>query len=126
MSFKVYGEAYEASQSDMLGIIFSKVIEKHSELLKEIADNCTCVDIIDYSVVDKEARPCYFKSSLNVYEINGTKYSVGGGFSLKEKLRLIGKLIDLCGETVDCVEIEGEEIVVAKAVKTGKGKKQFL
>ena len=129
MSFKVFGEAFEASQVDMLGIVFSKMIEKHSGHLEEIAKECTCVDIIDYTTVDKEARPCYFKSSFNVYEVNGVKYSVGGGFSLKEKLRLIGKLIGICGEAADSVQIEGEEIMVSKSSKAGrksKEDKQFL
>ncbi len=120
MSFRVFGKKYEANQTDMLGIIFSKMIEKHSDLLETIAEECTCVDVTDYSAVDKEDRPSYFRTSFHVYEVNGVKYTVGGGFSLKEKLRMIGKLIGICSESPDSIHIEGEELVIPSVRKPGK------
>lgn len=127
VNFEVFGENYSASQVDMLGIVFSKFIEKHQDCLEEIANACTCLDIVDYSRVDKEDRPVYFRSSLNIYEVNGVKYSVGGGFSMQEKLRLIGVLISICKETSDSVKIEGEPVEIKQvSTKKTKTEKSFL
>lgn len=127
VNFEVFGQNYTANQVDMLGIVFSRLIEKHPEYLKELADACTCLDIVDYSVVDKENRPCYFRSSLNVYEVNGVKYSVGGGFSMKDKLKMIGILVSVCEEAAGSVKVEGEPVEVKKAVsKKAKQEKSFL
>lgn len=127
IKFTVYKTSYEANQSDMLGIIFSKIIEKHKNLLSKIAEQFACVSMIDYTNIDKKDRPSYFRSSLNVYDVDGVKYSVGGGFSMKEKMKMIGKLIDFCGEDDECVEIEGVEIEVYESKqKAQKKEKNFL
>ena len=127
LKFTVFGQAYEANQSDMLGIIFSKIIDKHPDKLQNIAKQITCVDLVDYTDVAKDDRPCYFRSSLNVYEVDGVKYSVGGGFSMKDKIRMIGNLIALCEEDEDCVSIDGIEIEsYAGKPRAQKKAKSFL
>lgn len=119
VDFRVFGESFSANQSDMLGIICNKLIEKHPEKLKEAADSLLCIDMADYTGVAKEDKPVYF-GSMNQYYLNGTPYCVGGSFGMKDKLKMIAKLIALCDESADCIEIEGYEIPAASSRSAGK------
>lgn len=110
----------KANQSDMLGIICNKLIEKHPGKLQEAADSLLCIDMADYTGVAKEDKPIYF-GSMNQYYLNGTPYCVGGSFGMKDKLKMIARLIALCGESSDCIEIEGYEIpAVGSSRSAGK------
>lgn len=109
VQFRIFGEAYEQNQSDMLGTVCSTLLKKHPDKLEEAADTLLCIDTKDYRMVEKEDRPVYF-SSMNYYEINGMPCTVGGSFGMKEKLKMIGKLLVICGEHTDCIEMEGYEI----------------
>lgn len=104
VKFSVYGNKYEQNQTDMLGTICSSVIAKHPDKLEEAADALLCLDVKDYTDVAKEDRPVYF-SSMNKYEVNGTAYSVGGSFGMKEKLKMIARLLIMCDESKDIIDI---------------------
>lgn len=120
VDFRVFGESFSANQSDMLGIICNKLIEKHPEKLKEAADSLLCIDMADYTGVAKENKPVYF-GSMNQYYLNGTPYCVGGSFGMKDKLKMIARLIALCEESSNCIEIEGYEIpAVGSSRSAGK------
>ena len=114
VKFSVYGNKYEQNQTDMLGTICSSVIAKHPDKLEEAADALLCLDVKDYTDVAKEDRPVYF-SSMNKYEVNGTAYSVGGSFGMKEKLKMIARL--------DIIDIEDYEIPDVKIKAAGAKKK---
>ena len=74
--------------------------------------------------VAKEDRPVYF-SSMNRYEVNGTAYSVGGSFGMKEKLKMIARLLIMCDESKDIIDIEDYEIPDVK-VKSAAGTKKKI
>ena len=74
--------------------------------------------------VAKEDRPVYF-SLMNRYEVNGTAYSVGGSFGMKEKLKMIAKLLIMCDESKDIIDIEDYEIPDVK-VKAAAGTKKKI
>lgn len=122
VSYTVFGQAYTTNQVDMMCNIFRAFVEKHPDLLEEMAENFTCVALADYSHVAKEDKPTYFATG-NTYEINGKKYTIGGSYGMKEKIRLIEKLIAFCDEVADSVVIEGVELNVAPKT-TGRGKKE--
>lgn len=124
VKFSVYGNKYEQNQTDMLGTICSSVIAKHPDKLEEAADALLCIDVKDYTDVAKEDRPVYF-SSMNRYEVNGTAYSVGGSFGMKEKLKMIARLLIMCDESKDIIDIEDYEIPDAK-VKAAAGTKKKI
>ena len=124
VKFSVYGNKYEQNQTDMLGTICSSVITKHPDKLEEAADALLCLDVKDYTDVAKEDRPVYF-SSMNRYEVNGTAYSVGGSFGMKEKLKMIAKLLIMCDESKDIIDIEDYEIPDVK-VKAAAGTKKKI
>lgn len=124
VKFSVYGNKYEQNQTDMLGTICSSVIAKHPDKLEEAADALLCIDVKDYTDVAKEDRPVYF-SSMNRYEVNGTAYSVGGSFGMKEKLKMIARLLIMCDESKDIIDIEDYEIPDVK-VKTAAGTKKKI
>lgn len=124
VKFSVYGNKYEQNQTDMLGTICSSVITKHPDKLEEAADALLCLDVIDYTDVAKEDRPVYF-SSMNRYEVNGTAYSVGGSFGMKEKLKMIARLLIMCDESKDIIDIEDYEIPDVK-VKAAAGTKKKI
>lgn len=124
VKFIVYGNKYEQNQTDMLGTICSSVIAKHPDKLEEAADALLCLDVKDYTDVAKEDRPVYF-SSMNRYEVNGTAYSVGGSFGMKEKLKMIARLLIMCDESKDIIDIEDYEIPDVK-VKAAAGTKKKI
>lgn len=124
VKFSVYGNKYEQNQTDMLGTICSSVIAKHPDKLEEAADALLCIDVKDYTDVAKEDRPVYF-SSMNRYEVNGTAYSVGGSFGMKEKLKMIARLLIMCDESNDIIDIEDYEIPDVK-VKAAAGTKKKI
>ncbi len=124
VKFSVYGNEYAQNQTDMLGTICSSVIAKHPDKLEEAADALLCIDVKDYTDVAKEDRPVYF-SSMNRYEVNGTAYSVGGSFGMKEKLKMIARLLIMCDESKDIIDIEDYEIPDVK-VKTAAGTKKKI
>lgn len=118
--YKIYGRSFSSSQTEMMGNIFREVIERHPDKLSELADQLVCVAISDYGKVPKKQRPVYF-TSLCVYDLKGVTYSVGGTFSMAEKLKQIAKLLDICGVDKSEVEIEGYELPEA-----GKRKKSNI
>ena len=122
VKFSVYGNEYAQNQTDMLGTICSSVIAKHPDKLEEAADVLLCLDVKDYTDVEKEDRPVYF-SSMNRYEVNGTAYSVGGSFGMKEKLKMIARLLIMCDESKDIIDIEDYEIPDVKIKVAGAKKK---
>ena len=122
VKFSVYGNEYAQNQTDMLGTICSSVIAKHPDKLEEAADALLCLDVKDYTDVAKEDRPVYF-SSMNKYEVNGTAYSVGGSFGMKEKLKMIARLLIMCDESKDIIDIEDYEIPDVKVKVAGTKKK---
>lgn len=124
VKFSVYGNKYEQNQTDMLGTICSSVITKHPDKLEEAADALLCIDVKDYTDVAKEDRPVYF-SLMNRYEVNGTAYSVGGSFGMKEKLKMIARLLIMCDESKDIIDIEDYEIPDVK-VKAAAGTKKKI
>lgn len=124
VKFSVYGNEYAQNQTDMLGTICSSVIAKHPDKLEEAADALLCIDVKDYTDVAKEDRPVYF-SLMNIYEVNGTAYSVGGSFGMKEKLKMIAKLLIMCDESKDIIDIEDYEIPDVK-VKAAAGTKKKI
>lgn len=124
VKFSVYGNKYEQNQTDMLGTICSSVITKHPDKLEEAADVLLCLDVKDYTDVAKEDRPVYF-SSMNRYEVNGTAYSVGGSFGMKEKLKMIARLLIMCDESKDIIDIEDYEIPDVK-IKAAAGTKKKI
>ncbi len=124
VKFSVYGNKYEQNQTDMLGTICSSVIAKHPDKLEEAADALLCLDVKDYTDAAKEDRPVYF-SSMNRYEVNGTAYSVGGSFGMKEKLKMIARLLIMCDESKDIIDIEDYEIPDVK-VKAAAGTKKKI
>lgn len=124
VKFSVYGNEYAQNQTDMLGTICSSVITKHPDKLEEAADVLLCLDVKDYTDVAKEDRPVYF-SSMNRYEVNGTAYSVGGSFGMKEKLKMIARLLIMCDESKDIIDIEDYEIPDVK-IKAAAGTKKKI
>ena len=62
---------------------------------------------------------------MNQYYLNGTPYCVGGSFGMKDKLKMIARLIALCEESSDCIEIEGYEIPAAGSSRSA-GKKTSI
>ena len=124
VKFIVYGNKYEQNQTDMLGTICSSVIAKHPDKLEEAADALLCLDVKDYTDVAKEDRPVYF-SSMNRYEVNGTAYSVGGSFGMKEKLKMIARLLIMCDESKDIIDIEDYEIPDVKVKAAAVTKKKI-
>ena len=122
VKFSVYGNEYAQNQTDMLGTICSSVIAKHPDKLEGAADALLCLDVKDYTDVAKEDRPVYF-SSMNKYEVNGTAYSVGGSFGMKEKLKMIARLLIMCDESKDIIDIEDYEIPDVKIKAAGTKKK---
>lgn len=124
ITYQIYGETFTSSQIDMMGNIFHAVIERHPDMLEELADQIGCVAIDDYGKLPKDQRPAYF-ATLCVYDLNGKKYSIGGALGITEKLKQIAKLLVICGEDKSAVEVEGYDLPDAGR-SPGRRKKETI
>lgn len=52
-------------------------------------------------------------------------YCVGGSFGMKDKLKMIAKLMAICDEDANCIEIEGYDIPAPKASRAFSKKNLF-
>ena len=121
VNFSIFGNSFSMSQSDMLGMICSTLLKKHPDKLSEAADALLCIDLKDYTNVAKEDRPVYF-GSMNQYYEGTTPYCVGGSFSMKDKLKMIARLLQICEEDPQCIVIDGYEIPSASSHKSSAKK----
>lgn len=121
VNFSIFGTSFSMNQSDMLGMICSTLLKKHPDKLSEAADALLCIDLKDYTNVAKENRPVYF-GSMNQYYEGTTPYCVGGSFGMKEKLKMIAKLLQICEEDPLCIVIDGYEIPAASSHKSSSKK----
>lgn len=121
VNFSIFGDSFSMSQSDMLGMICSTLLKKHPDKLSEAADALLCIDLKDYTTVAKEDRPVYF-GSMNQYYEDATPYCVGGSFSMKDKLKMIARLLQICEEDPQCIVIDGYEIPAASSRKSSAKK----
>lgn len=121
VNFGIFGNSFSMSQSDMLGMICSTLLKKHPDKLSEAADTLLCIDLKDYTNVAKEDRPVYF-GSMNQYYEGTTPYCVGGSFGMKEKLKMISRLLQICEEDPQCIFIDGYELPVVSSYKSATKK----
>lgn len=121
VNFSIFGNSFSMSQTDMLATICSTLLKKHPDKLSEAADALLCIDLKDYTNVAKEDRPVYF-GSMNQYYEGTTPYCVGGSFSMKDKLKMIARLLQICEEDPQCIVIEGYEIPAASSHKASAKK----
>lgn len=52
-------------------------------------------------------------------------YCVGGSFGMKDKLKMIAKLMAICDEDANCIEIEDYDIPAPKASRAFSKKSSF-
>lgn len=121
VNFSIFGNSFSMNQSDMLGMICSTLLKKHPDKLSKAADTLLCIDLKDYTNVAKEDRPVYF-GSMNQYYEGSTPYCVGGSFGMKEKLKMISRLLQICEEDPQCVFIDGYELPVVSSYKSATKK----
>lgn len=52
-------------------------------------------------------------------------YCVGGSFGMNDKFKMIAKLMAICDEDANCIEIEGYDIPAPKASRAFSKKSSF-
>lgn len=108
MEYVLFGKTFKGNQSEMMLNIFEKVISKHPDKLEELSSKLTCISLVDYDLQEnRESMKPYFRARKMFY-IDGRKYCVGTSFGLKDKLILIRKLFNICGEPSSELEIRGQ------------------
>ena len=108
MEYVLFGKTFKGNQSEMMSNIFEKVISKHPDKLEELSSKLTCISLVDYDLQkNRESMKPYFRARKMFY-IDGRKYCVGTSFGLKDKLVLIRKLFNICGEPSSELEIRGQ------------------
>lgn len=95
-NYTVYGQSCTKNQSEMMFDVFSAVIEKHPNKLDELVSSLNCLTFEDYET-NRENAPNYFRS-CRTFRAGGRSYCVGTAYSLYDKLKLIRKLLSICGE----------------------------
>lgn len=121
VNFSIFGNSFSMSQTDMLATICSTLLKKHPDKLSEAADALLCIDLKDYTNVAKEDRPVYF-GSMNQYYEGTVPYCIGGSFSMKDKLKMIARLLQICEEDPKGIVIEGYEIPTTASHKSSAKK----
>ena len=107
--YSVYGEAFTSNQSDMMGNVFRRVLERHPDQLDDVLNQINIIVPEDYSALPRSERSAYF-AVLSTFTLGGQVYSVGAALKMEEKLRQLSRLLTICGESVDAVSIDGYEL----------------
>lgn len=123
IKYSIYGESGCGDQTDMMTTICSKIIDKHPEKLQELVDGTLCIGYKDAETMAKT----YFRV-YREFVCKDVKYVVGTSFGLPGKIKEIEKVLYICGEDVNQVEIEGVELNTAPTARCGrkKAKENFL
>ena len=105
------------SQTDMMTTICSKIIEKHPDKLQAVVDGTLCAGYKDADIMAKS----YFRV-YREFSCNGVDYVIGTSFGLPAKVKEIEKVLSICGENVNNIQIEGIELREFAPVRKSKGK----
>ena len=111
LSYHVYHFDGSGNQSDLMYDVYSAVLERHPDKLDEAAERLTSLSLTDYALSENRGAgmPPYFKT-CRTFAVGSRTCCVGFGFGLKDKLIQIVKLLDLCGESSDVLQIDGLEL----------------
>lgn len=111
LSYHVYHFDGSGNQSDLMYVVYSAVLERHPDKLDEAAERLTSLSLTDYTLPPNRGAgmPPYFKT-CRTFAVGSRTCCVGFGFGLKDKLIQIVKLLDLCGESSDVLQIDGLEL----------------
>lgn len=111
LSYHVYHFDGSGNQSDLMYDVYSEVLKRHPDKLDEAAERLTSLSLTDYASPENRGAgmPPYFKT-CRTFAVGSRTCCVGFGFGLKDKLIQIVKLLDLCGESSDVLQIDGMEL----------------
>lgn len=111
ITYRVYGATKTGNQSTLMFDIFEAVLSRHPECLDEAAETLTSVSLTDYSGMKRSDPdlPTYFRN-CRTFSAGGRICCVGASYGINEKLVQIVKLLSLCGESPEAVEIDGVEL----------------
>ena len=123
ITYTVYGESFTTNQADMMKIIATKLLQKHSDKIVAAMDGTYFINLTDYTNVPKEERPVYYRS-MSRETINSFTISIGTTFNKQAKIAEIAKLMYICSEEPGTVTIEGE-IITPKAPSGSQQKTPF-
>ena len=108
MDYVLFGKAFKGNQSEMMLNIFEKVISKHPDKLEELSSKLTCISFIDFDLQENRVEMKSNFRARKMFYSAGKKYCVGTSYSLKDKLVLIRKLFNICGEASSELKIQGQ------------------
>lgn len=104
ITFKLYGIEYTGNQSDFMYKVFESVIPKHADKIEILEKELTSFSLTDYSSVDKEERPSYFRGCAT-FMAGGKKLCVGASYGIGDKMKQIEKMLKICGEDETILEV---------------------
>lgn len=109
IDFTLYDSDYKGNQSDMMLLIFEKIIATHPDKIKLLHEKLTSVSLIDKNENIIKGNSSTFNTN-KIINVNGDKISVGTNFGIIAKLSQLAKLLNICGEEQSVLQIEGYKL----------------
>lgn len=109
IDFTLYDCDYKGNQSDMMLLIFEKVIKNHPDKIKILHEKLTSVSLIDKNGNIIKGNLSTFNTN-KIFDVNRDKISVGTNFGINAKLTQISKLLNICDEEQPIVHIDGYKL----------------
>jgi hypothetical protein len=101
--YSIYGKKYSGNQTAMMTDAISEIIERHFDMLDDIADELTSVSVDSLSNLGSIS---YFRTGKE-YKHGPVVYSIGASYDRSQKLAQIRKAILITGEDPRSFEING-------------------
>ncbi|MBP3205853.1 MAG: toll/interleukin-1 receptor domain-containing protein [Lachnospiraceae bacterium] len=121
--FYILGERMEGNQSDFMILAIGRLLKAHPEAIKSAIAQFNCLSDVDYENEHAEGMPSYFRVCHTV-RIGGQQVCIGTSYGLKEKLRLVARIMHLVGEDPASVRVEGLELPQIKERSAEAGSAQ--
>ena len=109
LKYILYGQSYCENQSAFMLRVFKEVLSKRTSAIKEVINQLTCASEVDFTLPENrnsgKMKP-YFRTSRYFTFSNGEGVCIGTSYGYNDKLIMIAKLLKICGENHDLLQIE--------------------
>ncbi|MBR1851963.1 MAG: hypothetical protein IJ794_02110 [Lachnospiraceae bacterium] len=115
--FHIFGERMEGNQSDFMIIAIGRLLKAHPDAIEAATQQFNCLSNVDYENEDVADMPSNFRV-CHTAQIAGHQVCIGTSYGLKEKLRLVARIMHFVGENREAVRVEGFELPQIKTKST--------
>lgn len=128
INYKIYDMKYSNNQSDFMLQVFEQVLKRHLDKIDEVANTFTCASKTDFTLKGNKTSgwKSYFRTCKNFNFGDENTICIGTSYGMVAKLSLIARLLSICNEDANVLDIEGYQLPKVKIVKDSQLPNEFL